>query len=201
MYKADKADWLDGKWSHMHLAEGDERRGELRDGDMKLMKDAVPRARRAADVLSTILDNAGVNAGSAVRVTGKGGLAPLIWLCRRGFDDVAYVHYHGGGPRDPADVLLILQSTPPAELEHWPTPIYVGAIAAAARIGSSPILIARGASVAGSRPCFGVWMTVVAIRDRCSCRRPSASAARTTVTASGVRRALRRRRRIRRARR
>jgi len=82
------------------------------------MKDAVPRARRAADVLSTILDNAGVNAGSAVRVTGKGGLAPLIWLCRRGFDDVAYVHYHGGGPRDPADVLLILQSTPPAELEH-----------------------------------------------------------------------------------
>jgi 2-oxoglutarate dehydrogenase E1 component len=28
VYKADKADWLDGKWAHMHLAEGDERRGD-----------------------------------------------------------------------------------------------------------------------------------------------------------------------------
>lgn len=82
------------------------------------MKDPVPRARRSADLLSTILEDAGVNASSAVRVTGKDGLAPLIWLCRHGFDDVAYVHYDGGGPRDPADVLLILQSTPPAELEH-----------------------------------------------------------------------------------
>jgi 2-oxoglutarate dehydrogenase E1 component len=27
-YHADKADWLDGKWSHMALAEGDERRGD-----------------------------------------------------------------------------------------------------------------------------------------------------------------------------
>ena len=27
-YKADKADWLDGKWSHLGAAEGDERRGQ-----------------------------------------------------------------------------------------------------------------------------------------------------------------------------
>jgi 2-oxoglutarate dehydrogenase E1 component len=47
VYKADKADWLDGKWSHMHLAEGDERRGDtavaaqrLRDIGLKIT--AVP---------------------------------------------------------------------------------------------------------------------------------------------------------------
>ena len=82
------------------------------------MKDPVPRARSAPNLLTAILQDAGVSTRSAVRVTGKGGLAPLIWLCRHGFDDVAYVHYDGGGPRDPADVLLILANTPPAELEH-----------------------------------------------------------------------------------
>ena len=36
VYKADKADWLDGKWSHMHLAEGDERRGDTAVADQRL---------------------------------------------------------------------------------------------------------------------------------------------------------------------
>src|ERR1700761_625529 len=46
-YKADKADWLDGKWKHLALADGDDRRGEtavqaqrLRDIGLKLT--AIP---------------------------------------------------------------------------------------------------------------------------------------------------------------
>ena len=90
----------------------------LGDGDITLMKDPIPRVRRATDLMSVILQDAGVRANSAVRVTGKDGLAPLIWLCRRGFQDVAYVRPGQGGPQDPGDVLLVLHNTPPDELER-----------------------------------------------------------------------------------
>jgi 2-oxoglutarate dehydrogenase E1 component len=48
-YEADKADWLDGKWSGLGLPEGDERRGET----------AVPEAklREIGNVLTTIPQN------------------------------------------------------------------------------------------------------------------------------------------------
>jgi len=82
------------------------------------MKDPVPRVRGATDLMSAILQDAGVRANSAVRVTGKDGLAPLIWLCRHGFEDVAYVRQGQGGPQNPGDVLLILHNTPPDELER-----------------------------------------------------------------------------------
>jgi hypothetical protein len=77
-----------------------------------------PSDENAAAPLSRILRAAGVDARSAVRVTGKDGLAPLIWLCRHGFDDVAYVRQGQGAPNDPGDVLLLLHSTPPSELEQ-----------------------------------------------------------------------------------
>jgi hypothetical protein len=82
------------------------------------MNTPVPRPGHGADALSNILREAGVGAQSSVRVTGRDGLASLIWLCRHGFEDVAYVREGQGGPSDPGDVLLVLHSTPPDELER-----------------------------------------------------------------------------------
>lgn len=82
------------------------------------MNTAVPRTNRDPDPLSKILQDSGVRPDSAVRVTGKDGLAPLIWLCRHGFENVAYVRQGQGAPRDPGDVLLILHNTAPDELER-----------------------------------------------------------------------------------
>lgn len=82
------------------------------------MNTPVPRSRQDGDVLSKILEDAGVRADSAVRVTGKDGLAPLVWLCRHGFDDVAYVRPGQGAPRDPGDVLLLLHVASHDELER-----------------------------------------------------------------------------------
>ena len=82
------------------------------------MNTSVPRSEKDADPLSKILHDAGVSAECAVRVTGKDGLAPLIWLCRHGFLDVAYLRQGQGGPQDPGDVLLMLHNTRPDELER-----------------------------------------------------------------------------------
>jgi hypothetical protein len=82
------------------------------------MNASVPRPDQDRDSLSKILRDAGVRADSAVRVTGKDGLAPLIWLCRHGFENVAYVRQGHGAPRDPGDVLLVLHNTAPDELER-----------------------------------------------------------------------------------
>ncbi len=73
---------------------------------------------QADDPLSSILNDAGVTRASAVRVTGKAGLAPLIWLCRMGFDNVAYLRPGDAGPADPGDALLILHSATAGELER-----------------------------------------------------------------------------------
>jgi hypothetical protein len=73
---------------------------------------------RTLDLLSVILQDAGVTKDSAVRVTGKAGLASLIWLCRMGFDNVAYVRPGDPAPTDPGDVLLVLHSASTAELEQ-----------------------------------------------------------------------------------
>jgi hypothetical protein len=82
------------------------------------MNASVPRPDQDRDNFSKILRDAGVRADSAVRVTGKDGLAPLIWLCRHGFENVAYVRQGHGAPRDPGDVLLVLHNTAPDELER-----------------------------------------------------------------------------------
>jgi len=61
-YQADKADWLDGKWSHMALAEGDERRGttavtaqKLRDIGLKLT--AIPEHLDAHKTVRRVIEN------------------------------------------------------------------------------------------------------------------------------------------------
>jgi len=61
-YQADKADWLDGKWAHMALAEGDERRGQtavpaqkLRDIGVKLT--AIPEHLDAHKTVRRVIEN------------------------------------------------------------------------------------------------------------------------------------------------
>jgi 2-oxoglutarate dehydrogenase E1 component len=61
-YQADKADWLDGKWAHMALAEGEERRGQtavpaqkLRDIGVKLT--AIPDRLDAHKTVRRVIEN------------------------------------------------------------------------------------------------------------------------------------------------
>jgi hypothetical protein len=63
-----------------------------------------------------VLSDAGIGPQSVVRVAGRDGLAPLIWLCRRGFEDVGYVRLESGGPREEADLLLMLHNPQPDDL-------------------------------------------------------------------------------------
>jgi hypothetical protein len=69
----------------------------------------------SGDLLMDILQEAGIGRRSVVRVAGRDGLGPVIWLCRKGFEDVGYVRLGAGGPRDAADVLLVLHDPSPAE--------------------------------------------------------------------------------------
>jgi 2-oxoglutarate dehydrogenase E1 component len=61
-YQADKADWLDGKWSHMELADGDDRRGatavpaqRLRDIGLKLT--TIPERLNVHRTVRRAIDN------------------------------------------------------------------------------------------------------------------------------------------------
>jgi hypothetical protein len=70
----------------------------------------------SGDVLMDVLRGAGIGPNSVVRVAGRDGLAPLIWLCRKGFQDVGYVRLGAGGAREAADLLLVLHDPPQSEL-------------------------------------------------------------------------------------
>jgi 2-oxoglutarate dehydrogenase E1 component len=72
-YQANKADWLDGKWSHMALADGEDRRGEtavpmqkLRDIGLKLT--SIPSSVDAHKTVRRVIDNrhAAVTAGEGI---------------------------------------------------------------------------------------------------------------------------------------
>ncbi len=63
---------------------------------------------RSGAVLMDLLRQAGVGPRSLVRIAGRDGLAPLIWLCRYGFEDVAYVRLGAPAPHVPADLVLAL---------------------------------------------------------------------------------------------
>jgi hypothetical protein len=56
--------------------------------------------------LSQLLTEAGLGAGSAIRVTGPGALPALLWLCRRGYEDVGCLQAGQRAPADAADALL-----------------------------------------------------------------------------------------------
>ena len=49
--------------------------------------------------MTGLFRRAGVDKTSVIRVTGRGGLATVLWLCRRGYEQVGYVR-HGPCPTD-----------------------------------------------------------------------------------------------------
>lgn len=61
------------------------------------------------DLLTELLARAGVDKSSAIRVTGPGGLAALLWLCRHGYEQVGYVRC-GPCPAEDGDLVLAPQT-------------------------------------------------------------------------------------------
>jgi hypothetical protein len=61
------------------------------------------------DALSTILARAGLGKSSIIRVTGRAGLAALLWLCRHGYEQVGYAR-GGPGTSDDGDLVLAPQT-------------------------------------------------------------------------------------------
>ena len=66
----------------------------------------VPKAHP----LEGLLADAGVSKSSRIQITGESGLAALLWLLRRGYEDVTLVRAHGPAAAGPADVLLVAQT-------------------------------------------------------------------------------------------
>jgi 2-oxoglutarate dehydrogenase E1 component len=72
-YQANKADWLDGKWSHMALAEGEDRRGETgvqaqRLKNIGLTLTAIPERVNAHKTVRRVIENrrAAIEAGEGI---------------------------------------------------------------------------------------------------------------------------------------
>jgi hypothetical protein len=60
--------------------------------------------------LEGLLAEAGVSRTSHIQITGESGLATLLWLLRRGYENVTFVRAHGPTAAGPADVLLVAQT-------------------------------------------------------------------------------------------
>lgn len=67
------------------------------------MSQAFPRPTIG---LSQLLTEAGLDAASAIRVTGPGALPALIWLCRRGYENVGCLQAGARAPAEETDALL-----------------------------------------------------------------------------------------------
>ncbi len=63
-----------------------------------------PSAPHLGDTLGEVLARAGVDKTSIIHVTGPGGLAALLWLCRHGYEQVGIVR-HGRSPGEDSDLL------------------------------------------------------------------------------------------------
>lgn len=66
--------------------------------------------------LEGLLADAGVSKTSRIQITGQSGLATLLWLLRRGFEDVTLVRSRGPSAAGPAEVLLVAQTCNRAQL-------------------------------------------------------------------------------------
>lgn len=66
--------------------------------------------------LSQLLTEAGVAAGSVIRVTGPGALPALIWLCRRGYARVGCLQAGRRSPADDAQAMLVAHTAAPTWL-------------------------------------------------------------------------------------
>jgi hypothetical protein len=87
---------------------------------------ALPSARLSvSETLADLLHSAGIGKADAIRITGHGGLAVLLWFCRNGYEHVGYVSA-GGGPHDEGDLLIMPQTcgigTLANLLRHGPHP-------------------------------------------------------------------------------
>ena len=74
----------------------------------------------AAEGVCAFLASLGIRKTSAIHLVGKGALAPLLWLCRHGFDEVVMLS-GGPCPSEPADLLVSLDTTGAAAFERLET--------------------------------------------------------------------------------
>lgn len=76
-----------------------------------------PGAKSGGNIRA-LLEAAGVTTSSAILVTGSGGISALIWLCRRGYDQVGCLRSGNGCACEQPDALLIAQICDLATLDH-----------------------------------------------------------------------------------
>ncbi len=69
----------------------------------------------SSDRVISLLERAHVTRSSVIRVTGSSGLSALLWLCRRGYEQVGYLR-PGAGPHEQPDALIVAQTCDEAGL-------------------------------------------------------------------------------------
>jgi len=74
----------------------------------------------AAEGVCAFLAGLGIRRTSAIHLVGRGALAPLLWLCRHGFDEVAVLN-GGPAPSEPADLLVSLDTSGAAAFQRLAT--------------------------------------------------------------------------------
>ncbi|MBS0361051.1 MAG: hypothetical protein JSR98_06700 [Proteobacteria bacterium] len=86
-----------------------------------MTKSITPSPSQAAS-LGVLLDSVGVTKSSVIRVTGPGALPALLWLCRRGYDQVGYVRADDGAPyeelHEEPDAIIAAQTCGEIELKR-----------------------------------------------------------------------------------
>jgi hypothetical protein len=71
----------------------------------------------AAEGVCAFLASLGIRKTSVIHLVGKGALAPVLWLCRHGFDEVVMLS-GGPCPSEPADLLVSLETSGPAAFDR-----------------------------------------------------------------------------------
>ena len=71
----------------------------------------------AAEGVCAFLASLGIRKTSVIHLVGRGALAPLLWFCRHGFDEVSMLT-GGRPPSEPADLLLSLDTSGSAAFER-----------------------------------------------------------------------------------
>ena len=68
-----------------------------------------PSPPQAIEAFAELLRRAGLGKSSIIRVTGRAGLAALLWFCRHGYEQVGYVR-EGPSSSDDGDLVLAPQT-------------------------------------------------------------------------------------------
>jgi hypothetical protein len=71
--------------------------------------DSEPPPAPAATAFADLLRRAGLGKSSIIRVTGRAGLAALLWFCRHGYEQVGYAR-QGPSSSDDGDLVLAPQT-------------------------------------------------------------------------------------------